>query len=150
MAAPHVAGLAAGISSNPSLSAQKLRQLIVSGTIGRAAVSSRGSINATTTVAYAAAGVALPLQPKPPLPAQARVSLSGSASYSSSHFPTATPLIDYGTTRVTALYSLTSFQAAVAELAGLAANDTEQRSVLTSLSMHPSDSLPAAVPCGNP
>jgi subtilisin family serine protease len=59
MAAPHVAGLAAlTLSANPSLTTRQLRDLLASGTVGRATGSDAiGNINATTTVAYAAAGI---------------------------------------------------------------------------------------------
>ena len=59
MAAPHVAGLAAlTLSANPSLTTKELRDLLSSGTIGRANGSDAiGNVNATTTVAYAAAGI---------------------------------------------------------------------------------------------
>ena len=59
MASPHIAGLAAlTLSSNPNLTSAKLRALLASGTVGRVAGSdARGSANATTTVAFAAAGL---------------------------------------------------------------------------------------------
>jgi subtilisin family serine protease len=59
MASPHVAGLAAlMLSSNPSLTSPELRALLATGTIGRASGSDAiGSVNATTSVAYAAAGL---------------------------------------------------------------------------------------------
>ncbi|TWU58616.1 Thermophilic serine proteinase precursor [Rubripirellula tenax] len=59
MAAPHVAGLAAlTLSANPDLTTRELRDLLASGTVGRAAGSDAiGNVTATTTVAYAAAGV---------------------------------------------------------------------------------------------
>lgn len=59
MASPHVAGLAALIlSSNPNLTSPEIRELLATGTVGRAAGSdSLGSIDARTSVAYAAAGL---------------------------------------------------------------------------------------------
>lgn len=59
MAAPHVAGLAAlTLSANPSLTSAELRDLLASGTIGRAGGSDAiGSVAAQTTVGYAAAGI---------------------------------------------------------------------------------------------
>ena len=59
MASPHVAGLAAlTLSANPNLTSQQLRDLLATGTVGRATGSDAiGKANATTTVAYAAAGL---------------------------------------------------------------------------------------------
>lgn len=59
MASPHVAGLAAlMLSSNPSLTSPELRELLATGTVGRASgTDAIGSANATTSVAYAAAGL---------------------------------------------------------------------------------------------
>ncbi|MCM2372028.1 S8 family peptidase [Aporhodopirellula aestuarii] len=58
MASPHIAGLAAlTLSSNPDLTSSELRNLLASGTVGRAFGSDAiGLADATTTVAYAAAG----------------------------------------------------------------------------------------------
>ncbi|EMI44639.1 S8 family peptidase [Rhodopirellula sp. SWK7] len=59
MASPHVAGLAAlTLSSNPDLTSRDLRNLLATGTVGRVSGSDAiGSASATTTVAYAAAGL---------------------------------------------------------------------------------------------
>jgi len=59
MASPHIAGLAAlTLSSNPNLTSAELRALLASGTVGRAVGSDAiGSASATTTVAFAAAGL---------------------------------------------------------------------------------------------
>jgi len=59
MASPHVAGLAAlMLSSNPSLTSPEIRELLATGTVGRASgTDAIGSANATTSVAYAAAGL---------------------------------------------------------------------------------------------
>ncbi len=59
MAAPHVAGLAAlTISANPDLNSSEIRELLTTGTIGRATGSdSLGKVSAIQTVAYAAAGL---------------------------------------------------------------------------------------------
>lgn len=59
MAAPHVAGLAAlTLSANPNLTSSEVRDLLASGTVGQAQLSdSLGSVSASQTVAYAAAGL---------------------------------------------------------------------------------------------
>ena len=59
MASPHIAGLAAlTLSANPNLTSRELRDLLATGTSGRAAGSdSLGKANASITVAYAAAGL---------------------------------------------------------------------------------------------
>ena len=59
MASPHIAGLAAlTLSANPSLTSRELRDLLATGTSGRAVGSdSFGKANASITVAYAAAGL---------------------------------------------------------------------------------------------
>lgn len=61
MASPHVAGVAAlTLSANPELSAAELRSLLIAGAKNRANGSdSHGTIDARTSVAYAAAGITL-------------------------------------------------------------------------------------------
>lgn len=59
MASPHVAGLAAlMLSSNPNLTSPAIRELLATGTVGKAfGTDAIGSANAMTSVAYAAAGL---------------------------------------------------------------------------------------------
>ena len=59
MAAPHVAGLAAlTLSANPNLTSIELRQLLAAGVQGQAVGSDAlGKVSASSTVAYAAAGL---------------------------------------------------------------------------------------------
>lgn len=61
MASPHIAGLAAlTLSANPDLTSPELRQLLTSGIVGSASGSDAlGRATATTSVAYAAAGLTL-------------------------------------------------------------------------------------------
>jgi subtilisin family serine protease len=123
MAAPHVAGLAAlALSSNPSLSAQQLRQLIVSGTMSKASGSdARGSIHATTTVAYAAAGFAGTSVDATAANARwGRESPSGIAS-TAIHYP-----IDHGATVRTVRFSLSKPQAETTARINLDVQDDKQ------------------------